>query len=109
MQFPVVVPLPLMQLLSLPSMALRLVANLQFCRSFGVATLEVTLPLILVSATLKQNVGSVVTGFAAACRKLIICTEQGALAKCPGAGEHCDATVAPAGHWRVLLVWSIGP
>src|SRR5678810_457291 len=47
----------LMQLLSLPSMALRLVANRQFCLRFGVATSEIVLPCAsLVSATLKQGV-----------------------------------------------------
>ena len=46
-----------MQFPSLPSMALRLVANLQSCLRFGVATSEIVLPLeSLVSATLKQGV-----------------------------------------------------
>src|SRR5215470_5605479 len=49
--------LVLMQLASLPSMALRLVANLQFCLSFGVATLEMVWPFAsLVSATGKHGV-----------------------------------------------------
>src|SRR5215472_2575149 len=97
----------LTQLPSLPSMALRLVANLQFCRSIGVATSEVIFPLILTSPTLKQNVGSVVA--VGSCMPLIMCNEEEPLAKCPGAGEHCDANVAPAGHWRVFLVWSSTP
>src|SRR5215469_8309078 len=75
----------LMQLLSLPSMALRLVENLQFCRSFGVATFEMVLPFAsLVSATVKQGCGTdLALGF---CRFWIIGSEQGLAANCLGVG-----------------------
>src|SRR5215469_8381375 len=64
---------------SLPSMALRLVANLQSCLRFGVATSDSNWPFTVVSDTEKQGCGTVVA--VGSCIFWIMASEQGFAAK----------------------------
>src|SRR5215471_14428742 len=92
-----------MQLLSLPSMALRLVANLQFCLRLGVATSEMVLRLAsLVSATRKQGIGTdVAAGF---CKFWIMASEQGLAANCPDGVQCLGSGLVPS--VQVTLCWN---